>query len=171
MNNAAANAFVMERFRDRLGRGLLLAPVVFVAHWIEENPGFVAWFNAHVTPGITQESFGTVNTVALVITVLVTLGYWAAQSPALALIAVAWLSFLMLTNAIFHIAGAIVDRAYVPGLTTAIVLYLPYSVWVAVQVARGRRVTASQLVAAAVLGGTPMAVHGYRILFLGNRLF
>jgi hypothetical protein len=28
---------------------LLFAPLVFVAHFIEEGPGFVAWFNAHVT--------------------------------------------------------------------------------------------------------------------------
>ena len=84
---------------------------------------------------------------------------------------VAWLSFLMLTNAIFHITGAIVDRGYAPGLATAILLYLPYSVWVARQVVHSRRVATGLLAAAAVLGSIPMAVHGYRILFLGTRLF
>jgi hypothetical protein len=75
------------------------------------------------------------------------------------------------SNAILHITGAIVDRAYVPGLVTAIVLYLPYCAWVAAQVVRSRRVPNSLVAAAAVLGGIPMAVHGYRILFLGSRLF
>lgn len=156
---------------DRLRRGLLLAPLLFIAHWLEELPGFVDWFNAHATPGITQDSFSGVNATALLITVLVTLACWATRSAASVLLAVAWLSLLMLTNAIFHITGAIVDRAYVPGLVTAIVLYLPYFAWVATQVVRGRLVAPGVVAAAAVLGGIPMAVHGYRILFLGSRLF
>ena len=53
---------------DRLGRGLLLAPLVFVAHCLEESAGFVSWFNGHVTRGITQDLFWTVNATGLVIT-------------------------------------------------------------------------------------------------------
>ena len=36
---------------------------------------------------------------------------------------------------------------------------------------RSRPVAPGLLAAAAVLGAIPMAVHGYRILFLGTRLF
>jgi hypothetical protein len=86
-------------------------------------------------------------------------------------VVVAWLSFLMLTNAVFHITGALVDRGYVPGLATAIFLYLPYCGWVTRQFVRNRRVAPGLLALAAVLGAIPMAVHGYRILFLGSRLF
>ena len=57
-----------------------------------------------------------------------------------------------------------------PGLVTAILLYLPYYAWITVQVIR-RHLVAPGLVAAAVLAAIPMAVHGYRILFLGSRLF
>lgn len=155
---------------ERLGRGLLLAPVVFVVHFLEESPTFVPWFNTHVARGITSESFWTVNATGLVVTVLLTLGFWATRSAASILLMVGWLSFLMLTNAIFHITGAIVDRAYVPGLVSAITLYLPYCGWVAVEVARSR-LAPELMAAAAVLGAIPMAVHGYRILFLGTRLF
>jgi hypothetical protein len=84
---------------------------------------------------------------------------------------VAWLSFLMLANALFHITGAVVDGGYVPGLVTAIVLYFPYCGWVAGRVVQSRRVGPGLLAAAAVLGAISMAVHGYRILFLGTRLF
>lgn len=49
-----------EQILDRLRRGVLLAPIVFAAHFLEESPGFVAWFNAHVTRGITQDLFWTV---------------------------------------------------------------------------------------------------------------
>ena len=161
----------MAGHSDQLRRGLLLAPLVFVAHFLEESRGFVPWFNAHVTTGITQDSFWAVNTTGLLITVLLILGFWAIQSAGSALLVVAWLSFLMLTNAIFHITAAIIDRAYVPGLVTAVVLYLPYCAWVGAQVVRSSRVAASMVAASAVLGGIPMAVHGYRILFLGSRLF
>ena len=162
---------MVQQTPDRLGRGLLLAPLVFVAHFLEESPGFVPWFNAHVARGITTELFWTVNATALLITVFVVLVFRASESAVATVILVAWLSFLMLTNAIFHITGAIVDQGYVPGLATAILLYLPYCGWVAAQVVRNRRAAPGLLAAAAVVGGLPMVVHGYRILFLGTRLF
>jgi hypothetical protein len=58
---------------DRLSQGLRFAPLVFVAHFLEESPGFVTWFNAHVTRGITADLFWTVNATALLITVLATI--------------------------------------------------------------------------------------------------
>jgi hypothetical protein len=162
---------MVDHSPERLGRGLLLAPLVFVIHFLEESPGFVPWFNAHVSRGITQQLFWTVNATGLIITVILVAGYWASRSEVSILLSVAWLSFLMLTNAIFHMVGAVVDRGYVPGLASAIFLYLPYCAWVASHILRGRRLAGGALTAATVLGGIPMAVHGYRILFLGSRLF
>jgi hypothetical protein len=144
--------------------------VVFVIHFLEESSRFVPWFNAHAAPGISQELFWTVNLTALTITLLLTLSFWITRTAVVALTVVAWLSFLMLANAVFHVTGAVVDRGYVPGLVSAIVLYLPYCVWVGVQVARAG-VSLRLLAVAAVLGAIPMSVHGYRILFLGTRLF
>jgi hypothetical protein len=156
---------------DRLGRRVLLAPFIFVAHFLEESATFVPWFNAHVSRGITQDLFWLVNATGLVITVFVALAFRTARSGIALLLVVAWMSFLMLTNAIFHVTGAVVDRGYVPGLVTAVVLYLPYTGWVGMEAVRERRVAPALLLAAAVAGGVPMAVHGYRILFLGSRLF
>jgi hypothetical protein len=162
---------VTEQLFERLDKGLLLAPLVFVAHFLEESPGFVQWFNAHVTRGITQSLFWTVNATGLLITVLLVVGYRATRSGLSMLLIIAWLSFLMLANAILHITGSILDRGYVPGLLTAIGLYLPYYGWIAAQVVRSRRLAPGLVAAAAVLGAIPMAVHGYRMLFLGTRLF
>ena len=55
---------------DRFHRIVLLAPIVFTAHVLEEGSSFVAWFNDHVTRGITPGLFWTVNLAALVITLL-----------------------------------------------------------------------------------------------------
>jgi hypothetical protein len=150
---------------------LLFAPVVFVAHAIEEGPGFVPWFNAHVTRSITADLFWTVNATALLITMVASVAVRVTRSTAAILLVVAWLSFLILANAALHVTGAVVDGGYVPGLGTALLLYLPYCGWVAREVVRGRRAAPGLVAAAAVLGAIPMAVHGYRILFLGTRLF
>jgi hypothetical protein len=154
-----------------LGRVLLLAPIVFIIHVLEESRTFVPWLNSHVTPGTTQNAFWNVNLIGLLITGILSLGFWATRSTASLFLIVAWLSFLMLTNAIFHITGTIVDRAYVPGVVSAIVLYLPYCAWVLVRVFRSRSLPFGVVSAAVVVGGLPMAVHGYQILFLGTRLF
>jgi len=150
---------------------LLLAPVVFVAHFLEEGPAFVAWFNAHVARDITEPLFWTVNVIALVLTVSVVVIEWLMQDRVSAVLATAWLSFLMAANALFHLAGALRDRAYMPGLVTALALYLPFYVWVVATILRTRRLGPAATAAAALIGALPMVVHGYLIVFRGSRLF
>jgi hypothetical protein len=77
----------------------------------------------------------------------------------------------MLANAILHIGGSLVDGGYVPGLATAALLYLPYYFWLATKIVKTGQVKFSVFMVAAVLGSIPMLIHGYRILFLGDRLF
>lgn len=156
---------------DRFHRIVLLAPIVFAAHFLEEGPSFVTWFNHHVARGITPGLFWSVNLTALVITLLLAVGVRATRSDAVSLIFIGWLSFLMLTNAVFHVTAAAVDGGYVPGLVTAVLLYLPYCAWLGMQLARTRVLPAGAVAVAVLAGGLPMAIHGYRILFQGDRLF
>ena len=150
---------------------LLAAPVIFIVHFLEEGPGFVTWFNAHVARGITEPLFWTVNYTALAITIGVVILEWLSRTAASATVVIAWLSFLMFANALFHLVGALVDRAYVPGLVTALLLYLPFYIWVATNTLRTRRVSTGVVAAAAVIGALPMLAHGYLIIFRGSRLF
>jgi hypothetical protein len=159
------------RKQGQVSRALLLAPVVFVCHFLEESPGFVEWFNAHVARGITSGLFWRVNISALVITLLVVGFEWASRSAFSLSVALMWLSFLMLANAVFHIVGGVVDKRYVPGLATAVLLYLPYYFWLVIMAVKSLRVTVAPLVALAVLGSLPMLAHGYLIIFRGSRLF
>jgi hypothetical protein len=96
---------------------------------------------------------------------------WVSPSPFSALVLVAWFSFLFLANAILHVVGSLHDRAYVPGLVTAVVLYVPFGVWLIWRVLKTRRLGAGTVAAAAVLGALPMLLHGYLIIFRGSRLF
>lgn len=150
---------------------LLLAPVIFVCHFLEEGPGFVEWFNAHVARGITEPLFWQVNLTALAITIAVVALEWVSPSPFSAVALVAWFSFLMLANAVLHVVGSLHDRAYVPGLVTAVALYLPFGVWVLGRIVQSRRLRGMTVAAVAVLGALPMLVHGYLIIFRGSRLF
>src|SRR5688572_23095364 len=137
-------------------RMLLLAPFIFVCHFLEEAPGFVDWFNSRVARGITPETFWRVNTSGLVITLIVVgLELFSRSSISLTLVT-GWLAFLMLANAILHITGALVDKQYVPGLVTAVMLYIPYFLWFFLKATKGARVGTPILFGAAVIGSIPM---------------
>lgn len=149
---------------------LLAAPLVFAAHFLDEGTSFVAWFNAHVSPGITPSLFWTVNLTGLAITVAVAILNWVSDSAFSTALAIAWLSFLMFANAVFHIVAAVVDRGYVPGVATSIVLYLPFYSWFVAGVVQSGRLPRIAVAIAATIGALPMLAHGYLIVFRGSRL-
>jgi hypothetical protein len=150
---------------------ILLAPLIFVCHFLEEAPTFVPWFNSHVSPGITSGMFWRVNLTALIITLIVVAFEWFSRSAASLILMVAWFAMLMFANGIFHIVAAMVDGHYVPGVFTAAVLYLPYYSWLSVRAAKRKLVSVPVLVVASIVGAIPMCVHGYLIVFRGSRLF
>jgi Protein of unknown function with HXXEE motif len=154
--------------KGRLFDPILLAPVIFVCHFLEESPTFVPWFNAHVARGITSDLFWTVNLTALAITLFVVVIEWVSRSSTSAILTLGWFGFLMGANALFHITGGFVERAYVPGLITALLLYVPYYSCLLV---RGVKRAGSASIVAAATGAAPMLIHGYLILFRGRRLF
>ena len=65
---------------NHVSRAILLAPFIFVCHFLEEAPTFVEWFNAHVARGITSGLFWRVNISALVITLIVVGIEWLSRS-------------------------------------------------------------------------------------------
>jgi hypothetical protein len=157
--------------KNAISRMLFLSPLIFIGHFLEEAPSFVEWFNAHVSRGITSGAFWQVNLSGLVLTIIVIGMEWLAPSFLSLNLVIAWFSFLMLANALLHIVGSFVDGGYVPGLVTAVLFYLPYYFWLMTKILKSGRANVSLLLLAAALGATPMIIHGYRILFLGDRLF
>jgi hypothetical protein len=164
-------AVQIDEAASPISRAILLAPLVFILHVIEEAPGFVEWANAHVEPDITTGTFWSVNTTGLIVTLVVVGMIKISPSPLAHILAIGWLSFLMPANAIIHIVGSVIDEGYAPGVVTAIVLYIPYYFFLMMKIKRSGRVDLSWMIGAAGLGSIPMLVHGYRILFFGSRLF
>lgn len=149
----------------------LLAPVIFAAHVVEEAPGFVAWFNSLVPRGITQPGFLFVNAAGFIITIFLAGVLAASHERVAATLMLAWLGFLMLANGVFHLVATMVHARYCPGVVTAAVLYLPYFAWFFWVAVRHLRVPVPVALASALGGSVPMAVHGYLIVFRGDRLF
>jgi hypothetical protein len=157
--------------RPRLALLAALAPPIFVVHFLEEGHRFVPWFNAHVGRGITPGLFWSVNFTALAITMLLAAVVWIAPSGGTGAVTFAWLSFLFAANALFHVVAAVVDRGYMPGLVTAVALYVPFYLLFGREVFHAGGIRAPALVAVAALSATPMLAHGYLIVFRGSRLF
>jgi hypothetical protein len=157
--------------KDPIRRAAILAPLIFIAHVAEEAPGFVAWFNSMVSRGITQSAFMSVNVTAFVITVGLAGAFAAARERVSALLMLGWLGLLMFANAIFHIVATLVHATYCPGVVTATVLYLPFFLWFFRMVYKKLDVPLSLAVLSTLLGSIPMSIHGYLIVFRGDRLF
>jgi hypothetical protein len=154
-----------------LGRLAVALPFIFLAHVLEEAPGFVAWFNSLVARGITTPMFVRVNVVAGLITITLAAFVLADPGPPAGIALSAWVGFLMLANAVFHIVGTIAHARYCPGVVTATLLYLPAGTLTLRAVSREAAVPPGGVVLAAFVGAIPMLAHGYLIVFRGSRLF
>ena len=150
---------------------VLIAPFVFILHVFEEAPGFVAWFNSLVPRGISQNLFLTVNAVALTVTVLIAILVAVSPDRASGLVLAAWVGFLMLANGVFHLVGTIAHARYCPGVVTGTLLYLPYGVLLLRKIVHDLKWNPGVVLGTAALGGVPMLVHGYLIVFRASRLF
>ena len=157
--------------QNRIRWVALIAPIIFALHVAEEAPGFVEWFNSLVARGISQSLFLSVNATAFIITIILSGMLAVSRERIVATLMLAWLSFLMLTNAIFHLTATVVHDKYCPGVITGTILYLPYFAWFFWVVVRHLRIHVFVAVGAALAGSVLMAIHGYLIVFRGDRLF
>jgi hypothetical protein len=116
--------------------------VIYMVHQIEEHlwpGGFRQFTNAHVFKSGDDNWPVGIGGVALVNIgyVWVPLGLAALYPAALRWVGLGWIG-LTLINALTHIVSTIRLRIYNPGLVTAIVLFLPFTIFVlAREAARG----------------------------------
>ncbi len=152
-------------------RAVLAAPLLLVLHLAEEAPGFVDWFNTLVADGITQAFFYTVNAFGLLITIAVVAFAASAKTDGGIVPALVWLSFVMPINGLFHLTATVVHGMYSPGVVTAVVLFCPYYAWFVWLVVKRTKLNRAGIAVAILAGATPLAIHGYLIIFEGSRLF
>lgn len=134
---------------------------IYLIHQLEEHRGdrFRTYINAKLGGEIlTRPATFAINLF----------GVWALMSasfllayyvePALGLIAV----YLTAVNALAHLAGAAATRAYNPGLATAVILFVPLSIWAIIEVNRTYDVPAGdQILAIAIAIVSHLAIIAY----------
>ena len=87
-------------------RLLSLAPLVFLAHVVEEAPGLIAWMNGRFELDLTMWYFVAMNAIGLLVTVVVAAPSVRSRNYFRALGVIAWLSFLMLANGVLHLTAS-----------------------------------------------------------------
>lgn len=149
---------------------ILLAPVIYAAHILEEAPGYMRWVNSIVDrpfPDAGHFFAGNLPSIAitaiLAILAALTLNRWVLAAT------LAWLSYFMFANAIFHIVATLALGRYSPGTITAAVLYLPYFAWFARYLRT--RVPVWTVAAITLIFGAPMFIQAYMIVFRGTRFY
>ena len=103
---------------------------VYMLHQLEEHAGdrFRRFINDRAAGGrdaLTPGATLVINVVGVWMVNIISLYLALYVSPTLGLIAV----YLTLVNAVVHVVGTVVLRAYNPGLWTAIILFLPLGIW------------------------------------------
>lgn len=151
-------------------RLLALAPLVFLAHFVEEAFGFLDWFNALVEPDMARGTFYTVNGLALAVTAVLAASGIRRRDHRFGLLFIAWLGFLMLANGCLHIAASFIFAGYIPGVITSVVLYLPFFVFAVFTICREFEVRLPAALIAAAIGAAPMLLQGVGVLANGRRL-
>jgi hypothetical protein len=149
---------------------LSLAPLVLLAHIVEEAPGLIAWMNLRFELDLTVGYFVAMSAIGLLVTVVLAVPRMDSRNHSRALGLIAWLSFVMLANGVVHLTASLLFREYVPGTVTAGVLYPPYFFAATVTICRHVGVRPSAAVLAAMLGAVPMLGQGISILTGGGRI-
>lgn len=152
-------------------RWIAVAPVIFLLHFLEEAPGFVEWANSYVDQDISQGFFLSINFFVLGVTSAVALIVWFSPTSFSASISTLWLSFMMLANGGLHVFAGILEQNYVPGLVTAVLLYIPYYLLLMTQLVRKKFLSPGTVIVLTLIGSVPMCIQGYRVFFLGTRLW
>ena len=147
-----------------------LAPLVVLAHVVEEAPGLLEWMNPRVEPDLTPGGFAAINAIGVVVTAILAVPSVRSRNYLLGLGLIAWLSFVMLANGVLHLSASAIYREYVPGTFSAALLYLPYFVAATVTVCRNFNVRPLAAIVATVLGAIPMIVQGVGMLAVGRRV-
>jgi hypothetical protein len=147
-----------------IGRAAWLLPSAYAAHVLEEafgGRGLMAWMAAGGGMRFSLVGFLSVNLLGLVLLGAAT---WIAMRSA------SWRwpliagTTIILVNGVCHVEVVAATRAYVPGLWTGVVLYVPLGVFLLM---RWRHAVSTPVLAAGIAAG--FIIHG-AVLWVAFRM-
>lgn len=139
----------------------------YMIHQVEEHAG--DRFRRFVNSQIARVPNALTTPAVVVINVPLVWGVDLAAIYLARFVSIGWgliAIYLMLVNAVVHIVGGIVRREYNPGLITAVVIFLPLSIWGLVAVSPTPGVTAVQHIASL---GLAVLVHVGIVVYVVGR--
>ena len=144
-----------------MGLAFYLLPVAAALHVLEEwRGGFIAQIN-QVLSGVTAAQFWVINAAFLGLCIVAAAVH--RSHPVFALSAIA----LVGINALVHLVTTLVLGTYSPGLISALLVYVPLTIWTYKMALATKVITRSQACRAALLGLgillVPLLVQGLRI--------
>ncbi len=117
----------------------------YMLHQVEEHAG--DRFRRYVNRQVLHVPDALTTLAVVMINVPLVWGVFLAALYLARFVGLGWgliAVYSMLVNALLHIAAAIVRRGYNPGLATAVILFLPLSVWGLATIGAAPGVTAVQ---------------------------
>ncbi len=109
-------------------RAVVLLPLAYILHLAEEWFGGLShWTQAVLGYDISVERFIFINAIALPVFAAGTL--MAMYKPRMAWFATSFAALLGI-NALLHVFGSLAFADYMPGTITAVLLYIPLSIYV-----------------------------------------
>jgi hypothetical protein len=143
----------------------LLLPA-YMIHQVEEHAG--DRFRRFVNANVAHAPNALTTLAVIVVNVPLVWGVDLGSIYLARFVAIGWgliAVYMVLVNALVHVVGAVVTRAYNPGLVTAVVLFVPLGLWALVLVSAEPGVSVLQHrigLAFAILVHAVLAAHVLR---------
>jgi len=149
---------------------VLLSPLAFTFHVMEEAPYFTNWVKRFINPRFTQSHYLSVHIAGIVIGLVLAglLSRWPKR----------WFLFLYLSffflpaqffNIFFHLGATIVYKAYSPGLFTALFLYPPVVLIVLKDALKERLIGRTELICSFFIAGCFHSVEvAHNVFYFGR---
>ena len=130
-----------------------LTLIAYAVHVLEEAAlDWKSWAQNSLKLNVNWATFDVANLAVMFIGIATAMIGW--QLPMVGLIVPA----LMLINGIFfHILPTLIQRKFSPGTITAVILFLPISIWIYAGAYQDNVLTWTQLIGSLILGGLLMA--------------
>ena len=134
----------------------LIPGAYYIAHVLEELPGFVEWSSRHFSP-ITSGTFATFEILSLLLVFFASHKSLIKQRHGAWVVLAVAAQFQFALNALFHLTTAIVFTEYSPGMVTGVAVGIPVTIYFMKRVWGEQRVTRREMTIALALG---MAIAG-----------
>ena len=143
----------MLQFFSDFSRVVLIMPLAYAFHVLEESFGFPQWVSKNFTITFTTSQFRRNNLLFFAISIFIALIVYKLPRKFMVFIFLSWVAGLFFHNALFHIGTTVYFQNYSPGLISSIIIYVPLSLIYYKLVSSEGVLTKFEIIFSFILGG------------------